>query len=378
MANRYVGGYITGETRTAKGQLVRFTCRPDDRATVADFLATSVQEIEIPTTRRVDAPERYVSYTRYDIQRHKYAGWDHEDSRGGCIEVLEVRDAPNERNGFIVYDSRSPEGGVFTEWASIPAALEGLKNFWKHELRSSQTVWQDLGCQRFVPCGALTPWFYAVGNQELIGDYAFPEGLQDDPAYVFGRKFVVCLSEGDAPRVKTCLGTRFLSGDYGDSPHYRKPWHERVVYWNDGSTSTFDSQHGPSDGAWARPLADGEMWVTEALAQFQVLLSGKTDQFSINFTDGTQFVGRFIPAKASVVLTKAGEYYARLKIEGEDDQKGKFDFSPTEEFPNVVAFLLSKMATKFPGKKITILEIRPNTLKGKKWAGVFFDRSKSE
>ncbi|MFZ3031916.1 MAG: hypothetical protein WA082_02685 [Candidatus Moraniibacteriota bacterium] len=362
-----------GETQTAGGQTVHFSCGVRDREKVAAFLAEHVCDIDVPTTGRVSVPHGgFGRYTRYDITQHEYAGYG-----SGYIEVLEVKNPPNERGGFVIHDFRSDKGAVFSEWDSLADALNAYERFWTMSVRDHRS-WQELSCKRFVPCGALTPWFYAVGNQELIGDYAFPEGLQDDPVYVFGQKFVVCLSKDDAPRVKTCLGTRFLSGDYKDSPYCGGPWHKRVVYWDDGSTLTIDSGDGSLHGGWARPLVGGEMWVTAALAKFQVLLSGKTDQFSLDFTDGMRFVGKLVPAKTPAALTKAGRYWAHLKIEGEDNAKGAFDFSPTEEFPDATALLSSKMAKKHPGKEIAILEIRPDTPKGRKWTGVLYDRSKSE
>jgi len=206
----------------------------------------------------------------------------------------------------------------------------------------------------------------------LVGDYAFPEGLQDDPVYVTGRKFVVCPSEDDAPRIKTCLGTRFLSGDHVDSPYQRKPWHRRLVYWDDGTVTTLDGESDYPNHGWARPLLGGEMWVTEAMEQFYRLLMGQSDHFLINFVGGAQFVGKIVPIKASQKLQKHGSYFAQVKIvEEEKDRQGMFEFIPTPECPDAVAFLESKFSPKI----IEILQIRLNTPRGKKWSGVFFDRS---
>lgn len=374
MAKREFDSYGGGEVRTAGGQLVRFTCDFKDRAKVTAFFAEHVRDIDIPRTGTVNIPHGgYGRYTRYDVTQHKYAGYG-DGGGGGYIEVLEIKDPPNERNGFVILDYRSHEGMAFTEWPSLAAALAGYEAFWKTSREYSD--WQTLGCQRFVSCGLLDPWFYAIGDQELIGDYAFPEGLQDDPVYRTGNKFVVCPSEDDLPSVKTCLGTRFFSGHTVDWAGRRQSWQRRMVHWDDGAVTMLESGSDVPNKGWIRPLEGGELWVTEALAQFRVLITGKTDQFSIKFLDGTQFVGRVIPAKSPVDLTRPGSYYAELKVTGEKkDRKGVFNFVPSPELPDAVSFVRAKFSEK--GQQIEVLEIRPNKTKGKKWSGVFFGRLKS-
>lgn len=372
--DRKFDSYTFGEVQTAGGQTVCFTCSSHDRESVAAFLAEHIRGIDVPTTGKVNVSHGgYGRYTRYDIVQHRYAGYDGEDGGGGYIEVLEVRNPPNERNGFVIFDYRFREGAVFSEWESLALAFVAYEQFWE-KTRRHHTAWQELGCKRFVPCGALTPWFYAIGNQELIGDYAFPEGLQDDPVYLIGRKFVVCPSSDDVPRIRTCLGTRFLSGfSRSYLSHQQHPWYRRMVHWDDGSVTLFERDDGPPRGGWVRPLEEEELWVTEALEQFRRLLSGRTERFSLRFSDGTQFVGRIIPAKVPVELTRAGEYFARLTVDGGEERQGKFDFSPTTETPDVPSFLRKRFAPR----EIKFLEVRPNLPKGKKWRGVFYGREKS-
>lgn len=374
MSKREFDSYTFGEVKTAGGQTVSFTCSLDDRVKIAAFLSEYVRDIDIPTTGKVNVSHGgYGRYTRYDVTQHQYAGYSHEDGGGGgYIEVLEVKNPPDGRSGFIIHDFRSVEGAVFTEWATLADAFAAYKQFWKMPERQHRT-WQELKCKRFVACGALSPWFYAVGDQELIGDYAFPEGLQDDPVYATGCRFVVCTSAEDMPRIKTCLGTRFFSGNSRDSSHHQKPWYRRMVHWDDGSVTLFESDNNSPNSGWVRPLEDGELWVTEALEQFRRLLTGKADRFSIKFSDGTQFVGRVIPAKVSAELTRPGEYYARLRIVGGKEREGKFDFVPTAELPDVAVFLRNRFAPE----QIELLEVRPNLPKGKKWTGVFYGRTKS-
>ncbi|MBP9727974.1 MAG: hypothetical protein KBD27_01205 [Candidatus Moranbacteria bacterium] len=372
MGKREFGSYTFGEVQTAGGQTVHFTCGIDDRAKVAGFLAEHVRDVYVPTTGTVDVLHGgYGCYTRYDVTQHKYAGYDGEEGGGGYIEVLEVKNPPNERNGFVILDYRFHEGTVFSEWDSLADALTAYEQFWKKTGRGHR-AWQELGCKRFVSCGALAPWFYAVGDQKLVGDYAFPEGLQDDPVYTTGRKFVVCPSSDDMPSIKTCLGTRFLSVDSPSYPSRQQTrWYKRMVHWDDGSVTMLEGENDAPNGGWIRPLEDGELWVTEALHQFRQLLTGKTERFSIKFSDGTQFVGRIIPAKAPPDLKKSGQYYAVMRVVGDKkDRRGVFDFVSSPEFPDAVSFLQSRFSEK--GKLIEVLSIRPNLPKGKKWRGVYY------
>lgn len=145
-----VRSYTLGEVRTAGWQVVSFTCGPDDREKVAAFLAEHVQDIDVPTTGRMNVSHGgYGRYTRYDITQHQYAGYSGEDSGGGYIEVLEVKNPPDKYSGFIIHDFRSSQGAVFAEWESLDVALQAYKQFFESSSRG-KTTWQELGCKRFV------------------------------------------------------------------------------------------------------------------------------------------------------------------------------------------------------------------------------------
>ncbi len=235
-------------------------------------------------------------------------------------------------------------------------------------------------CKRVVQCQLLTPWFYAVGDQALVGDYAFPDGLQDDPVFSIGKRFVVTDWEGKVS-IKTCLGCRFLNykekGGTGDRFQERQVV-KRVVYWNDGTTWA-DNPGSKSADKEPRPLRDDELWVSEALAQFQAFLSGEITNFSITLIGGQKFIGKLVTDKTKAHLAE-GRYLASVVVSDRAEPlSGTVDFLPTPELPDVVSFIQSNMKLK-PGQTIERIEIKdikppdvlPKDYKARRWSGVFF------
>lgn len=355
-----------GEVQTAGGQLINFSCRPEDLEEIKKVFQEKLHSVDFPETHRVTLNHgSYGRYTRYEIVQHKYAGWNSEDGSGGYIEVLEVKNPTDGRGGVVVYDYRDYVGAVFTEWETLEAALEGERRFWSQSDRSQES-WETLDCKRFVRCGELDPWFYAIGNQELVGDYVFPECLQSDPVYIFGRKFIVW-GVYDFPEVKTCYGARFVSGGQESFLGHKAPWTQRIVYWSDGSSTVMDCGREPA----VRPLEQDKAWITEALRQFARLLSGHQERFSIKLLDGMQFIGRVAYDKGRSVFQRAGRYSAKVKVEGEAKiREGYIDFVPSEKWPDVLEYIKAKLSGN--GKKVSVIAIKPEEQHGKKWAGVFF------
>lgn len=371
-----LSSYAYGEGRTGLGQLVEFTCPLELREQVKEFLEKNVRTIDIPTTGRVNISHGgYGRYTRYDVTQHEYAGGGPEESGGWCyIEVLEVKNPPDERWGIVVHESASHGGASFTEWETLKDARVAFKRHWGKDTREFFPKLE--GFKRRVVCGSLTPWFYAIGNEHLLGDYAFPEGLQDDPVYRFGRQFVVFDEEG-IPSVKTCMGTRFFKRKRDYYPYEEKQY--RIVYWNDGTV--WDES---GEQSWwvvkygsPRPLEEGELWITEAVEQFHKLIAGSSDKFEVNFTDGNKFVGRVIKAESKSPCAE-GHYYLVVHLKGVKDplQGWVRDFKPTPKAQNVVQFVTQCYAKQ--GKEVERVEIKQSKTKqgGKKWAGVFFHPSR--
>lgn len=369
--------YTFDEGRTGIEQLVSFSFpvppggdegRKQEAEHIKDFLKTRLRSIDLPETGQVIIGHGgYGGYTRYAVKQHKYAGGGHPGC-GGFIEVLEISDPPGGRASNIIYDYRSPGGGTFTEWETLAAALEAFEKYGSAPERDGGFA-QLPGFKRRVVCGQLTPWFYAIGKEELIGDYALPEGLQNDPVFRLGRKFVVM--DDVLPVIKTCLGTRVIERKASDRwPDYEKrDQHYRLVSWDDGSV--WDERNHPDRPP--RPAEEGELWIAEAVWQFRQFLAGQNDRFVINFTDGQQFTGKLArPARRAA--SHEGDYNLAVQIEGEKEVRRGWitGFKPTPEAPNIIEFLTRKLEKK--GKKILSVKIEEARIKkgGKKWAGVFF------
>jgi hypothetical protein len=356
-----------GEGRTGIGQMVEFTCLSDVKEQVVEFLRTNICRIDIPTTGRVNvAHGGYGQYTRYDIKQHKYAG-----GGSGFIEALEIKNPPDSRWGIVINErvfGGNPSRSVFSEWETLENACDAFEGNWSSR-HTAENFPKLSGFKRLVVCGLLTPWFYAVGDEQLVGDYAFPEGLQDDSVYRFGRQFVVFDGDG-IPVVKTCMGTRFIrqKRDYHPYDEYQY----RLVYWDDGSV--WDENR---NGCSPRPLEEGELWIAEAVQQFCQLLAGKNTEFTINFTDGNKFVGRLVRAKRRVPCAE-GDYFVVVHLKGKKKplQGWTGPFKPTPKTPDIVQYVIQRYAKG--GQEVERVDVKEcNTEKGgKKWVGVFFNPSK--
>lgn len=367
--------YRVCEGRTGIGQLIGFNCPHDvEPETVVEFLRTNIRDVSIPTTGRVKTTKDscICGYTRYDIVQRWYGGGGHPGA-GGYSEVLEIKNPPDGRCGIVIYDyisDTSYRGGSFTEWETLQDALTAIKKCGICNNREGKITALP-GFKRFVSCGLLTPWFYAIGDEQLVGDYAFPDSLQDDPVFRFGRQFVV-LGRDDVPTIKTCMGTRFVEKIEEwkfRSPRKEKVW-SRIVYWDDGSVwdEYRDRDKTP------RPAEEGEVWIAEAIQQFRQLLAGKTSEFAIDFTDGNAFIGK-LRKKNTKALTTEGRYNLVVQIKGEEKpRKGVETFKPTPEMPDIVTYVVKCFSKK--EKEVTRVEVKSRETEkgGKKWSGVFFSR----
>jgi hypothetical protein len=328
---------------------------------------SNIRTIDVPTTGRVNiAHGGYGQYTRYAVVQHDYAGGGPDESGGwGYIEVLEIKNPPDGHWGAVINERTSQKGGVFTEWETVKHAQAAFKKLWSSH--HAEKEYPKLpGFLRRVLCGALTPWFYAIGDEQLIGDYAFPEGLQDDAVYRFGRQFVAYDHDG-IPAVKTCMGARFIKRKSEYPPYDEKQY--RLVYWDDGSV--WDESNGC--GNLPRPVEKGEVWIAEAVQQFRQLLAGKSTNFVINFTDGNKFIGRLVQPKRQASCAE-GDYSLVVQIKGEKKPRQGWinDFHPTQDDPDIVQYVTKRF--KQNKQEVEHIEIKKQKTKkgGKKWLGVFF------
>ncbi len=368
-----------GEVKTGTGQLVRFSSPPEVFEEAKIFLNNNIGSFHFPETHRTNVTHGgYGQYSRFEIKQHEYAGGDGEQGDWCYVEVLEITNTPGGRCGYIIYNNSSTKGAVFTEWKTLDDAKKAYKEFMRKQGKKMEEIYPSLsGFKRLVICGRLTPWFYAIGNQDLVGDYAFPEYMQDDPVFTFGKKFLV-FEESGLPVLKICMGNRFYepekkpvmyAGYSNDIPPYR------VVYWNDG---TWWNSNERSYLRAPVPAEEGETWIAEAVEKFRHLLTGKSDRFTINFADGSKFIGITRGPNEQKPASSEGKYYLLVKLVDSDEiLEGTVDFIPTLEFPNIVDFVTDKYKRNGKVAETILIDSTKTKLvkKGKRWQGVFHTRS---
>jgi hypothetical protein len=360
--------YSFAEGVTMNGQPTEFTffCQGGEDqnslpAEIKEFLAQKIRTIVPVYDKGQTAIEHgsFVEYSRFEIVQHCYGGGE-----SGCLEVLEIKNPPDNRCGFIIH-SQSYHCSYFWEWETLADALFAFKT-------DAIGYAGSKGLKREVNCGLLTPWFFAIGNEKLLGDFAFPRGFQDHPVYRAGQKFLV-FDEYHSPQVKTCLGARFVQEQSQSYANNTFSYH--LVYWDDGTEFKTGHEYANPFVPSPRVLRGDELWVVEAIDQFHKLLKGDGAEFSLNFLDGSRFEGRLKPPSGKS-FSPAGDYLVNVIFAGKNKSRQGWarDFSPTAEHPNVIDYVRSKLAET--GKKVKSVEIVKKIVKakGKKWKGVFYEK----
>lgn len=344
--------YTYVEVHTGLGQYARVECHPDDVERVKEIFK-NIRIVELPITSKVCLEHgSFGAYSRYKIEQRYYAG-----GHGGYIEALEIFNPPENRCGNVIYWRMDNGNRGFSEFETMEDAVQAAEkgDFFSYYEKSK-------GFKRKVKCGYMLPWFYAIGDEELIGDYVLPNGLQDDPVFVFGKTFLVYEYGEFFPALKTCMGTRFIEDV---KENWRsgedKKYVYRLVHFHDGSTwSEKSSAKKPV------PLHSDHIWIDEAVDKFKECLSGKSKEFSIDFADGTRFIGRI--KTASKAPTCAGSYYVAVHFRNIKTMRGRVEFEPTEKDPDLFTFIKNRIKD---GDKIDRIEIVSNKTErgGKKWKG---------
>ena len=363
--------YTQGEAVTGIGQVVEFTCASEDAGAVKTLLEEKVRHVEIPVTHVTNVSHGgYGRYSRYKIEQHKYAG-----GRSGFIEVVEIKNPLEKMCPFIIYEYNSHYGSCFSEWEDSDSAKRAFEKNWGSN-NWHEGIAKISGFKRLVKCGPLTPWFYAVGDEVVMGDYAIASGLENDPVFRLGRKFVFTDEHG-VSKIKTCMGSRLVI-EHGDgySSSGTSIW--RMVYWDDGTALRIhkdncidgDGYFGGSD-SFPRLLHDEEVWIAEACEKFSALLSGLKEGFQMKFDDGRVLTVK-LSSKGKRGPSAAGDYLVKATRKNHSTKEGWVrGFVPTAEHPDIVSFILAK----YEGiAKIKILKSVPEK-DGKKWHGAFFVRS---
>lgn len=302
------------ECKTGGGQFVEFKCRPKNVEEVKQC-AQLIHSIRIPETSELSVDHGcYGRYTRFVIKQHKYAGngWP---GCGGFIEVLEIKNPPEGRCGTIIHEENSGKS-TFHEFRSMGDALEAYKKFWS--LSSTEKFSKEKGFIRRVNCGLLNPWFYAVGNQAINGDFTFPDRLDHNhPIYWTGRK--VKLVTGDntdtkEEEIKICWGT----ATERHKDHYDR--NERTyltVQFSDGTTW---SEYGSGSYRRILPLNETDLLKEKILDAVRNLLNGEVDKITV-FSESKKITQKI--TIESQETNKPIGYYFTSGIQQMIDETGK-------------------------------------------------------
>lgn len=224
------------EVKIGGGRLVEFQVRPEDKDKVKDF-AKYIKNIELPVTKEIKNIQHggFGRYTRFDIEQKKYAG-----GGSGFIEILKINNPPENRNGNIIHEYESG-GSKFWEFETIDDAEEGWKHSWGLSY-PEDILNKSKGFIRMVKCDWFSPWFYAVANQALYNDFAFPNTVGNDhPIYRPFNKFVIrnydplnkkCDEDGYIDEIKTCIAYTCRKVKSHNSYN---AYIEHTIYWDDGT-----------------------------------------------------------------------------------------------------------------------------------------------
>jgi hypothetical protein len=236
------------EVHTATGQLLEIECASGDEEKIKDLFGQVVCiEVKEAATKEVLIGNGEGSfYTRYNVTQ-----LDHARDERGYLEVLKIKNSPDGRCGNVVHKFSYGAGHEVFEFESIEAAREAFKCTFGQIHRS--------GLIRHFQCGWLQPWFYAVGDQFVVGDVVFPNVFsEEDSVFRVGRKFVVADCNGDKT-IKICLGSRLVDVDRGPFGGKKK---YLCVQWFDGSQWY---EYSASQDEWPQPLDEVVPSVAAAL-----------------------------------------------------------------------------------------------------------------
>lgn len=338
---------VTVETRTASGQLVTVECTAELAEPVRQLLA-QVHRIRGAENRPlgVDGHPRWSRYHVTQLRRIENALM--------TLEALEVLDPPDGRNGLILFERRTGGGGTFWEFASREGLLVTWES-WSGCLPERRPPARDM--VRCVQCNTIAPWFCAIGDQPLHGDWVLPdEGIVADPLFVTGRRFVLRDREG-LPTIKRCLCVQRLPDP-----------DRRIVTWDDGS------QWDETIGRMPRPLDEAELWIDDAVQKFRELLAGRRRSFDIIFGDGTRFSGRLVGETNGCSVD--GLYRARIRLRNrrtlvERTHTGDVVFTATTTIPTIEHYLTARASLE--NEELLEIEecVRVNRRGERGWAGVY-------
>lgn len=375
--NEWTGFYSHFEGLTATGQHVQFTAKSEDGEMIREAIGRA-KSFPYPLTKHVGQGGK-ASFSRYKITQHGYAGGNDEGG-GGYIELLEIHDAPDGRCRFVTYSYSYYLGGTdrnFSEWDSLEDARAA---FTSRKCFSEGTRKICKGLKRYVDCGELTPWFYAIGDEILLGDFAVISGFEAHPVYRLGRRFLIQTKEGQS-KVVTCMG----SSRYSYMSERSCGADDKTFYWaimfSDGSHIHIGSDDRVGyDGVFEgeektiMPLPEGKIWQMDVLAQFMKILSGHSLGGLIKLADGGTISLKYQPQGKKPPSAK-GRYFLRVTLAEGGTMEGSVDFDPKVDLcEGPVEKMMGRTPKGATSPVVKVQILNSETEDGKKWRGVWYDK----
>ena len=339
--------------------MLQVTCKSEDVENVKKLMGM-VNYVDIPTGHKTNVSHGgYGRYSRYDIEQLHYAG-----GHGGYNEVLHIKDVPDGRCGFVFHSYRSARmGSSFVEMDSIESLNKLWELHWTHPINMMEKLGEQPGFVRFVDCGPMTPWFYAVGDQCISGDFVIPRIFDEHPIYRVGRKFVVD-SFSRPKQVRTCVGAieNVRKDGYGGKELTRLR-----VFFDDGTEVSYAES--------MRPVEADEEWIDDAIQQFREALYEGRHTVEVPFVDGYAFKGRITSPKKP--KSKSEIYHVKVRARKKDGSEKiveaeRIVFVSTGDTPTI----LDKLKQDCSDAEAELLEVLEcHRLEGKEgrggWRGVF-------
>ena len=340
----------------------------------------------------------YTGLSRYCLEKLEYAGAG--DGYPAFTEALEIKNPPKGRGRGVLYNYDGLASSWFAEFDTPEQARQAYKQWWSHWSALPSTQEEKLrgrpGFRRFVNLGVLTPWFYALGNEQLYvgdiydGDFVLPDWLVDHPTYRLGSWWLVTGRDKEARPVQ-CLGaSRFIQHRQVDS--WREVKAEVVrVFWSDGTTTESGDEYVTTQQM--RP--DQSVYMAEAHRWLDEVLSGRRDHVVLDTIGGHRLTMRV--GALGKTARRAGMYEYDVTFDrdievqvakrdewgqqtDETEPKylrqftGSLNFQPTPECKTPEAKFRAMLAKNHPGVEIVKLRLKLMAAEGggQRWSGVYW------
>lgn len=321
----------------ASGQAVTITCPIEDLTTITDALAL-VAKIEVtPNAKTTLWHGKSPVYSRFDIEQIYY-----QEYSWGYVEILNVKDGPDDKPGVILHERLRGGGRTFSYWKTVTNAQYMADQPCWPTSGTTESFQRAVGFISLVKCDGLVPWFLAVGDEQLIGEFTFPKKHFEHPVFRPGQHFVVYdLKNPSKPRpmVKMCVCCK-MEKVFPQAPDFTE--YQTVIYWHDGTRST---EYAMRDLP-PIPFDEKDLWLVQAQAGLGNLVVTPNTEIVVSFTDGTAFYGKIRNANHPL-LKQAGLYGLTAKVKGQElPEHWQKKFEPSTERPTILDYAVFRLKNK--------------------------------